>query len=355
LRVCHLTLGLGIGGLERLLVEFARHHDRSRYELHVASLSTLGPLADDIRQAGVTLHALPDRQGRKAAQLVTLIRFLRRLRPDVLHTHNAYSHLYGAVAGRLVRTGGVIHTRHGLALTGGAFESALFRLSCLLSDAVVSVSDELCSLSRAQGCPAAKSHRIWNGIDTALFQPVDKPAQPTLICVGRLEAVKDLPTLLRALALAREDLPALELLVVGDGSARDPLEDMSRSLGLEKSVSFLGARDDVSELLRRATVFVSSSLSEGVALALLEAMAAGLPAVVTRVGGNVEVVQDGVTGLLVPPGDPGSLAAAIVALLGDPSRAVMMGRAARSRVEEWFDVRRMVRDYERLYSTLAAR
>jgi glycosyltransferase involved in cell wall biosynthesis len=272
----------------------------------------------------------------------------------VLHTHNAYSHLYGSVAARLVRTRHVIHTRHGLALTEGAFERSLFRLSCLLSDAVVSVSDELCSLSRAQGCPASKSHRIWNGIDTALFQPVEKWAQSTLITVGRLEAVKDMPTLLCAFASARENLPALQLLIVGDGRARHSLEEMSRSFGLETSVHFLGERKDVSKLLRQATVFVSSSLSEGVALALLEAMATGLPVVVTGVGGNIEVVQDGVTGVLVPPRDPARLAEAISDLASNPVRVAAMGRAARSRVEDVFDVRRMVRDYERLYSTLAA-
>jgi glycosyltransferase involved in cell wall biosynthesis len=272
----------------------------------------------------------------------------------VLHTHNAYSHLYGTLAARLSRTGAIIHTRHGLALTGGAFERALFRLSCLLSDAVVSVSDELCSLSRAQGCPTSKAHRIWNGINTALFRPAEKAVRATLISVGRLEVVKDLPTLLHAFELARKNISTLELLIVGEGSSRPLLEETSRSLGLESSVQFLGERNDVPDLLRRATIFANSSLSEGVSLALLEAMATGLPAVVTRVGGNAEVVQEGVTGLLVPPRDPASLAEAITALVSDPARVAVMGRAARFRVEECFDVRRMVRDYERLYSTLAA-
>lgn len=335
-------------------MEFARHHDRARYELHFASLSTVGPPAEDIRRAGAALHVLPDRQGSKVAQLRVVTKFLRTVRPDVLHTHNAYAHLYGSVSARLAGIKTVVHTRHGLALTGGAHEAQLFRLSCFLSDAVVCVSDDVRALSVAQGCSTTKCHRIWNGVDTTVFHSAERQSASTLISVGRLEAVKDFPTLLRAVALARAEHPHVEVVLVGAGRERASLESMARELGLTGCARFLGERNDVADLLRTSAVLVNSSRSEGVALALLEAMASGIPVIATSVGGSTEVVQDGVTGFLVPPGNPSALATAISKAIADPARLAEMGRAARVRVTEHFDIRRMVADYERLYAQARA-
>jgi glycosyltransferase involved in cell wall biosynthesis len=149
--------------------------------------------------------------------------------------------------------------------------------------------------------------------------------------------------------------PAFELELVGDGDERSRITALRDDLGLGDRVHISGARSDVRSRLELADVFVMSSLSEGISLTVLEAMAEGLPTVVTTVGGNPEIVVDGVTGRLVPPREPIVFAKAVLEVLDDPARAARMGVAGRRRVEEHFDVRRMVRDYEALYDSLLAR
>jgi glycosyltransferase involved in cell wall biosynthesis len=230
------------------------------------------------------------------------------------------------------------------------------RLASASANALVAVSKDagvvLCATDRVS--PRA-CQVIHNGVDVAAFAPGDRWARsPGLraIAVGRLTRVKDHATLLRAASRVVAELPGFHLDVVGDGSERPALEALSRSLGLQGCVSFLGERQDVVGPLRDADVFTLASVSEGLSVSLLEAQASGLPAVVTSVGGNPEVVVDGTTGLLVPAGSAEGLAAALTGLLGDPARLVVMGRAARLRAERHFDLRVTVAQYESLYSGL---
>lgn len=167
--------------------------------------------------------------------------------------------------------------------------------------------------------------------------------------VARLSQVKDPQTLVRAARLVRDREPAFCLDLVGDGPVRPDVERLVQELGLTGAVRLHGARDQVRDILSGDAIFVLSSTSEGIALTLLEAMAAGLPVVATRVGGNVEVVAEGETGLLVPPRSPAALAEALLTLLGDRRKRREMGRAGRERVTRLFDVRRTVASYERLY------
>jgi glycosyltransferase involved in cell wall biosynthesis len=176
--------------------------------------------------------------------------------------------------------------------------------------------------------------------------------EPIAISVARLSVEKDFPTLLQATAIAAKEVPDLQLRIVGDGPERANLERRVRELGIESRVEFLGERRDVPALLKQAGFFVTASLTEGISLTLLEAMAVGLPVVATAVGGNPEIVQDGVTGRLAPAAQPDALAATMTAMCGNIAHWSTMGRAGRDRVGEWFDVRRMVADYEALYREL---
>jgi glycosyltransferase involved in cell wall biosynthesis len=202
------------------------------------------------------------------------------------------------------------------------------------------------------GVPSSKVTRIWNGIDLTNFAYTGPAAAPIAISVARLSAEKDFPTLLRSIALAIREVPDLQLKLVGDGSERTTLERLTRELGITSCVEFLGERNDVPHLLAQAGFFVSSSLTEGISLTLLEAMAVGLPVVATAVGGNPEIVEQGVTGHLVAPSDPEALASAIVRICRDEERWPALALAARNRVAEHFEVRRMVSEYERLYREL---
>jgi glycosyltransferase involved in cell wall biosynthesis len=149
-------------------------------------------------------------------------------------------------------------------------------------------------------------------------------------------------------------LPGFHLDVVGDGPERSALEALRRSLGLESSVSLLGERRDVARLLGDADLFALASTSEGLSVSILEALDSGLPSVVTNVGGNPEIVQHGTTGWLVPSASPEALAVALKALLEDPQALTAMGRAARLRAEQHFDLRGVVARYVSLYLDLLA-
>jgi glycosyltransferase involved in cell wall biosynthesis len=170
--------------------------------------------------------------------------------------------------------------------------------------------------------------------------------------VARLHPVKDQETLIRGFAAVARSRDDVDLLLVGDGPLRGDLEQMVEGLRLSGRVQFLGIRPDVPEILRCAEAFVLTSLSEAASLSLLEAMASGLPSVVTDVGGNSEMVRDRLEGFLVPRGDHASIASAILRLLDHPAEAAVMGDAARSRVEEQYQLDRTIDTYMDLYRDL---
>jgi glycosyltransferase involved in cell wall biosynthesis len=190
---------------------------------------------------------------------------------------------------------------------------------------------------------------IWNGIDVSRFTYAGAERSGPAVMVGRLSPEKDVSTLLDAIPLVLRTCPSFRLKIAGGGECLTPLQQQAGKLGITGSVDFLGEVRDVASLLAQASLFVLPSLTEGMSLTLLEAMARGLPVVATRVGGNAEVVVDGETGLLVPPRSPAGLADAMLQVYADAERARRMGQAGRERVELHFDVRRMVVDYEALY------
>lgn len=353
IRVCHVSVGLCTGGLERLLVDFARFHERDQFEMQFVAMHDLGRPAQEIQAYGCEVHAVDAKQLGPIGRIRELAKLLRRIRPDVVHTHNAYPHLYGTLAARLAGVPVVIHTRHGQRFGQSAWDRRQFRWISTLVDRVIAVSDDAAELCRCEDHVAAgKVVRIWNGIDTERFAYRGPYPQPWAISVARLSPEKDFPTLLLAVPEILARVPEFRLWIVGDGPERSRLEALVSGLGLSRSVELLGERSDVPELLAHAGFFVTSSLTEGVSLTLLEAMAVGLPIVATRVGGNPEVVQDGFTGRLVPPGDPEALAFAITQFCQHRNRWPEIGRAARERVVEHFDIRRMMADYEKLYTSL---
>ncbi len=353
LRVCHVSLTLCTGGLERLLVDFARHYDRERFELSFVVLQEQGQPAEDIRNLGCEVLSLPLQKLGRWERFQKMISLCHMLKPDVLHTHNAFPHWYGAIAGTWCRVPAIVHSRHGRRFGQTWKEKLQFAVASRLSDRVVGVSDDTATLCRAVGHLSQKKvTRIWNGIDLNRFVYRVPNAKPVGISVGRLSAEKDFPTLIRAVSLVREALPEFQFYLVGDGPERNRLERLSQELGLDGCLHFLGERQDVPDLLAASTVYAGSSLTEGISLTLLEAMAVGLPVVATQVGGNPEIVIPGETGELIETGDSHALAKEILKLCLNPWQAESYGRNGRSRVERHFSIQGMVRQYESLYQTL---
>jgi glycosyltransferase involved in cell wall biosynthesis len=346
LRVAHVTLGLDVGGQEKLLVEFARHADRGRFDLTFVCLGGRGKLAGAVEACGWPVVALDAPPGLRPGLVPRLAGLFRRRRIDLVHTHDDKPLLYAPLAARLARVPRVVHTRHHGHLPWlRRRHAAMTRLAARLTSQFVCVSDDSARLTAGDG---VRARTIWNGIDMSRFSYTGPRADGPVVAVGRLSPEKDHPTLLRAVALAGRAAP-LRWEVAGNGPCRAALERLAAELGLGDRVRFLGEVADVPALLGRASVFVLPSLTEGLSLTLLEATARGLPVVATRVGGNPEVVVDGETGLLVPPGAPAALAGAVLRLLDDPATARRLGAAGRRRVETHFDVRRMVAEYETLY------
>lgn len=295
----------------------------------------------------------------------TLLRLLletwgRRL--DVLHCHGAYPAGYvGAAFKRLTGTPLLIRP-HGADILPGEWIdrdprlAARMRRSLMAAAAVVAQGESLAERLREMGVPAERLRIIHNGVRLHDSGACELPAEPSILAMGSLSPKKGFDTLLRAFSLVRQRLPEARLTIAGDGPEGPRLHEVAGRLGIADAVAFPGlvTGEAKTALFSRARAFVSSSRREPFANVILEAMAAGRPIVATRVGGNVEMVDDEVSGLLVEPEDPDGLAKAILRLLGDRERATVMGRAARRRVEVLFSWDGMVDTYEALYRELGA-
>ncbi len=287
--------------------------------------------------------------------MLPLVRRLSEFRPDILHTHNPGSHRVGVPARWLAGIPVLVHTKHGRNYPDNPRAVLLNRWLAFFSDSIVAVSEDAARVAvDVERIPASKVLVIHNGVELDL--PLPSAAwndwSPRAITVARLDPVKDQKTMIRAVRIIVDDCSGFQLDIVGDGPSRTELERLAAELDLSRNVRFLGYRTDVGATLRRPQVFLLSSISEGISLTLLEAMAAGLPIVATDVGGNREVVVSGTTGLLVPPGDPKAFATAVLGLVRDPARAAAMGGAGRTRAESEFDVRAAAANYHRLYTQL---
>ncbi len=349
IEIVHVSFGLDVGGQEKLLVEFARHLDRSRFHLRFVSIGLPGLLAEQIEQCGWPVTALGATSGLHPGLILRLTRLFRRWRPDVIHTHDQRALFYSLPAARLAHVPTLIHTRHGRDCHSTPRQLVVFRRLSRWVDRFVCVSSDVERLSVEQGMALGRIQTILNGVDIEEFRFSGSHPGGSVVAVARLSPEKDVANLIRAFALASLEDTDIHLEIAGDGPCREELRQLVAELGLERIVSFLGELRAVPEFLARGSLFVLPSRSEGVSLTLLEAMACGLPVVATRVGGTPEVVVDDETGILVPPSDPAALAAAILRVWRDPQRARLMGEAGRLLVERQFGVSRMLDDYMVLY------
>ena len=256
----------------------------------------------------------------------------------------------------------LIVTLHNLVPELSPAASAALRTLFLCPRFVVSVSAAVARSARSL-VPAARLRVVANGTDLARFSAEVLPAREAArklldlspeariaLCIARLSPEKDVANFLEAAALVAPRLPEARFIIAGDGDLLPTLRWQSRLLGLNGRADFLGRRDDIPALLAASDLLCLPSREEGLSLALLEAMAAGLPVVATRVGGSPEAIVEGETGLLVPPRDPAALAAVLEAVLGNPQWAATMGRAGRVRAAECFSLEQMLRETAALYA-----
>jgi sugar transferase (PEP-CTERM/EpsH1 system associated) len=367
--VLHLITELSTGGAQTALLRLLAGLDRDRFRPAVACLYNGDkPVAQRIRSLGIPVTDLRMTAKWRLDALWRLYCLLRQQRPDILHTWMFHANFPGRLLGRLAGVPIIITSRRNEDI-GGALRERLNRWTARLDDRVIAVC-EVARRAEIERARVSPEHvvTIYNGIDVERFSATDGdlvirvrrelgiPAGVPLIgAVGRLHPQKDFAGLLDSLTEVQKYVSPVRLLLVGEGELRDDLETRARSLGISGIVTFAGFRSDVAEILAACDVFVLPSLWEGMPNVVLEAMAVGLPVVATQVGGVPEIVLDGETGLLVPPGDSETLAQALIRLLRDPDLRSRMGRAGRRRVEQHFSANQLVLETEALYEALWAR
>jgi glycosyltransferase involved in cell wall biosynthesis len=366
MKIAHVLSSVRIGGQERVVLDLASGQRAAGHEVVVVSLAPPpdGPLAQAFRARGVDVVRVAKRPGVDPTLPVRLTAFFRRRRLCVVHTHNRMPLLYGAVAGKLAGAV-VVHTRHGPG-RGTPREQWLRRGAGRLLDAYVAVSPELERLARALGdCAPAKLTVIENGIDLLRFRPDADARRATRETLGiptdawvvgsveRLAKEKDYPLLVRALAPTLG--PDARLVIVGDGDEAGAIRGEIAARGVEPFVHLTGATADTAAFMAALDVFALSSSMEGLPLVALEAMATALPVVSMAVGGLPGLLEHGVTGYLVPPGDEAAFAARLAAVRAEPgaARATGLRGQAHARARHAREV--MVERYLALYARLGAR
>jgi len=371
--VLHVVYRFAVGGLENGVVNLINRMPRDKWRQGIVALTEVSEafrqriLRDDVRF--VSMAKPPGHALRIYPQL---FRVFREAKPAIVHTRNLAA-LEAVVpawaAGVPVR----IHGEHGrdvgdldgtnrkYQLVRRVYRPFVHQYVALSHDLERYLVDRI-------GVPGSRVEHLYNGVDSERFSPGKGPratlagapfADPSLFLVGtvgRMEPVKDQANLVRAFARALVIAPAsrarLRLVLVGDGPLREELAAMVRSAGIESLVWFAGERSDVAQVMRGLDCFVLPSLAEGISNTILEAMASGLPIVATRVGANADLMEDGLSGRLVPRADPDAMAREMLGYLDAPALARRHGLAGRQIVERRFSIDRMVGDYERLYRRL---
>jgi glycosyltransferase involved in cell wall biosynthesis len=350
-RLVFLLQDLTFGGTQRQTLELARRLDPARFQVEIWVLAAGDAFAPLAQRYGLPITRLGRHQQVGPAALARLGRRLLHHPPDVLLPLTVVPNIWGRIFGRLVRVPLIVGNCRG----GGAPRRQHERWLWPLAHHILCNSQAIQSvLTERYGVPPARLTTILNGVDTEFFQPPAVPATgpPRLLSIGRLVPDKDPDTLLAAFHLTAPAHPEVELWLVGDGPRLAPLRELAQRLSISDRVKFIPPREDLRPLLHQAGLLVLSSRTEALPNVVLEAMAAGLPVVATRVGGVPELVDHGHTGWLVNPEDAPGLAAALSQVLTAPDAGQTLGRAGRARAVSDFSLDTMARRFESVLDRL---
>lgn len=367
MRIFMLSTSMGMGGADQQIILLARAMLARGHQVRIVSLAPLGQMGLEARHEGIPVESLELRRAAgDVPRLLRLIRMIRAWRPDVLHSHMVHANLLARLVRRPARVPALVSTVHSIN-DGGGLRMMAYRLTNGLVDRHTIISQLAAERYVAIGAiPRVRLQVIPNTVDTerfrrspearvALRRELGMDREFVWLAVGRFEEAKDCPTMIAAFSRLSGERPASRLLLVGKGSLQGQVEAQIGAAGLAERVRLLGVRRDVPALMSAADGYLLSSAWEGMPVVLLEAAAAELPVVATRVGGVPEVVEDGVTGFLVPPGDAEGLARAMAAVEGlGPEARNALGAQGRALVEQRYGSGAVMDRWERLYSEVAA-
>lgn len=367
--IMHVVLSMHVGGAERLVYDMVKYPAFTERPPIVCCLDAVGDLGEKLRQEGYRIYC----KGRRPGLDLEMVRWLRQIiireQVDVVHAHQ-YSPLFYAVpAALLAGRKKVIYTEHGrFHPEYKSWKRTLFNpLLAMGVDHLVSISEATArAMAAYDNFPLHRITIIHNGIDHATMQPkIDLQAKrkelglsPTCRIIGtaaRLNSIKNIAMMLRGLRLVLERVPNTYLVIAGQGEQEQNLKNLACKLEIADHVKFIGLRFDLPEIYQLFDVFLLTSFSEGISVTLLESMSWGIPAVVTEVGGNREVLVEGETGFLVAVDDDQLFVQRVCELLQNSTLAANQGEAAQRRLDKEFSLQGMMEKYLHLYSSGDAR
>ena len=368
-KIFYLVDSLNIGGTETQAVELARRMDPAQYDVTLACLRKEGPLLERLNGSTVNIVEFHPKGGidspRGLYQVARMVAYLRRGKFDVVHAHDLWSNMIGVFAGKLAGVPVIVTSQRDLSHGDwyqGSRKKWLRRAQNASSAILTNARMIREGLVGQEGLAAEKVRVIYNGVDLDKFEPSPSmraklfpgtERAKLVVLVGNMHTdVKGHPTLIAAAPKVVSRFPQARFVLVGDGEQRKEFQAAAQDAGAGGNFMFLGRRSDVADILAACDIAVLPSAAEGMPNAVLEYMAAGLPVVASAVGGNLEVIADGATGLLVPPGNAEALAQALLRLLADDVLALRVARKGRELVEQRFSFERLTREVGALYEEL---
>jgi glycosyltransferase involved in cell wall biosynthesis len=362
LKVIHIVEDLKVGGLEKVIASIATGLDTKKFDVEIWCLARGGAVAEWLKQKGVRVRIFSWRTYHNPLNIAKLAIKLRRSRVDIVHTHGYYAGTFGRIAAITMGISPLFAHVHTSDFTLSMRHCIIEKVLSFFTRKIICISQHVKGFVESQeGIRPEKTVLVYNGtgrfFEDAENDPLVGSEKLTdddfvIVSVGSLVENKGHHILIEAVHMLCPERPAFRVLIAGDGPQRSVLQDYVDRCGLSATVVFVGVVKDVRQVLRAADIFVLPTVyREGLSLAVLEAMQHGLPVIASRVGGVPELVDDGVTGILVTPNDPRILARAIRTLADDKKLRCQMGESGKKKVDRSFRVERMIAQIESLYES----
>ncbi len=352
IRIAHVLHSFSTGGMEKGIASLVQATSRE-FEHIIICITSTGR-SEELLPVGTQVISLEKSDGNSIGFILKLAKVIKNLKPDVIHTRN-WGGLDGVLAARLAGISAIVHGEHGWGVidTNGLKLKRVFIRRCIsvFIKEYTCVSKQMVQWLRNDIQIKKTISQIYNGVDFERYNPLEENSTKNGLVIGivaRLDPIKDHSTLFGAFETVRKKIPNSKLIVIGDGPEREKLEQIAG-----KGVVFLGNRRDVPELLRTLDVFVLSSLNEGISNTILEAMATAIPVIASNVGGNPELVKDGINGCLFEPGDSEALANILLDYCQDTDKRKTHGMEARRSVMEKFTMDKMIDQYATVWKRIS--
>lgn len=363
IRILHLVLSLDTGGLENGVVNIINGLDDSRYTSILCCIKHSGDLISRINK-DIKIIELNHYSGIEYGAIKNLKKIILEEDIDIIHTRNYKPYMFGFIAGRLLSNVALIHSEHGKDYPFDRIKMFIQRICSHFTNGIIALSSDIKSnMVKHIGIKSSKIKVIINGVDTNKFSPSPRNSDLTrefdieednivIGAVGRMVTVKSYPELLLSVRNAKSAGAKIKLIIVGDGPELMAIKDLARQYGLSNDVCFAGNRNDIDEILHLFDIYVLTSTNEGLSNTLLEAMSSAIPVVVSRVGGNAEIVNSDRVGYTYSSGDHNELTAKLLALSEDKEMRRQLAENARKHIIQNYSLDVMIRNYADMYTSV---